>query len=233
MTKHQKSRQILSLPVRTLVMEIIQWQRAWVKVPFLKGRVSSLARLGRRCRPECVRNWRGRNPTRGGALRSYCQKGPTHRLPDLKTEESHTARVLWPGPSPRPRGAGATHRPGAKAPGQRPSRPKAGASHPPGRALAFVALGGTVLWGCGPLPGGETRCVSLSARNNYPVLPVQMILLFLRAVPMPAEQSARTPIRPYTPARVSRISRRISLAASGILVPGPKMALTPWSYKNW
>jgi len=50
-------------------------------------------------------------------------KGPAYRLPDRKTEESRASRTIWPGPSPRPRGAGATHRPGAKAPGQRPSRP--------------------------------------------------------------------------------------------------------------
>ena len=45
--------------------------------------------------------------------------------------------------------------PGAKAPGQRPPRPKAGASHPPGWALAFVALGGMVLWWASCRGGGN------------------------------------------------------------------------------
>ena len=43
------------------------------------------------------------------------------RLANTKT--FHTPRAVWPGPSPRPCGTGATQRPGAKAPGQRPTRP--------------------------------------------------------------------------------------------------------------
>ena len=122
---------------------------------------------------------------------------------------------------------------GGQSPRPAPAPPLAGASHPPGRALAFVVLGGTVLWDRDFSPGGETRCVSLSARNGNPLLPDQEDSIMLRAARMPAEQTTPTPTRPYTPARPSRISRRMSLAASGILVPGPKMALTPWSYRNW
>jgi hypothetical protein len=68
----------------------------------------------------------------------------------------------WQRPSPLPPRNSAAWQAGDQSPRPAPDPPMAGASPPPGRALAFVVLGGPVLWKRGLWPGGETRCVSWS-----------------------------------------------------------------------
>ena len=93
------------------------------------------------------------------APKRVVKKCRRHRLPGRKAGNSsplRAPRAVWPGPSPRPRAARA--------------------ARPPGRALACVALAGPVLYDSGPRPGGETRCVSLRARNGNPFFRIGEIL---------------------------------------------------------